>query len=163
MTATCIVKINCVSVDRLSLKRVLSQLVPRNFENVSSCDCGQYAQEVCPIYMLMKSVGNQTGLTFSRFPKLHKHLPLALATATKRKLISHYPDCGTEKFRLLLNCIIEFRHPVRPVDDNLNILFCYYGEVKTGETPNHFVPLTLSNNKRKFPQASTSSKMSKTK
>ena len=85
---------------------------------------------------------------------------LALATVTKRKLISHYPDCGSEKFRLLFNCIIEPRHPVRPVYDDLNILFCYHGEVKAGETftPNHFVPLTLINNNRKFPQASSSTK-----
>ena len=77
-------------------------------------------------------------------------------------MISHYPhDCGSEKFRQLFNCIIEPRHPVRPVDDDLNILCCYYGKVEAGETLNDFVPLTLSNNKKKFPQASTSSKMSR--
>ena len=67
---------------------------------------------------------------------------LGLASVTNRNILSYYPDFGEQKFRLLFNCKVEPCPPLRSLLD-LHILFCFRGEVKSGEIfkPDHFVPL----------------------
>ena len=86
---------------------------------------------------------------------------LALATVTNRKIHSYYPDCGEQKFKLLFNCFVEPRPPLKSEGDDLHILFCFEGVVRSGETfrPNHFVPLIFgeyTGQKRKLTQHSHS-------
>ena len=77
---------------------------------------------------------------------------LGLSSAISVNISSYYPDCGLEKYKLLFNCKIEPREVFKRTDE-IHILFCFNGTVKTGDffTPNHFVPLIVEEigNKRK--------------
>ena len=70
---------------------------------------------------------------------------LALSTVTCRNIFSHYPDFDSNVIRwsLLFNQKIEPRSPVKPVSQDLRVLFCFEGMLPSSVTfkHNHYVPL----------------------
>ena len=90
---------------------------------------------------------------------------LGLASVTNTNIFSYYPDCGEERFKLLLNCKVEPCPPTKPVVD-VHVLFCFHGIVESGNVfqPNHFVPIVFDNKqagglKRKLPAQKVSSNL----
>ena len=68
---------------------------------------------------------------------------LGLSSVIDRNIVTYYPDCGERRWKLLFNRQIRSRSPLRKGLDDLHILFCFEGEIKSGDTfkSNHFVPL----------------------
>ena len=93
-----------------------------SFESVDSDACGDQLVE-------MEAISNCENKKWSSFLCM-----LGLASVTKRKMVSYYPDCGENRFQLLFNCLIEPRPPLKPCCDDLHVLFCFDGEIKSGET-----------------------------
>ena len=75
---------------------------------------------------------------------------LALSSVVSGNVISYYPDCGDEKLKLLFNCKIEQCTAIRSMPD-INILFCFEGAIKAGDTfkVNHYLSLIVQPIKRK--------------
>ena len=83
---------------------------------------------------------------------------LGLSSAISVNISSYYPDCGLEKYKLLFNCKIEPDEVFKRTDE-IHILFCFNGTVKTGDffTPNHFDPLIVEEIGSKRKQKNVSS------
>lgn len=92
---------------------------------------------------------------------------LALSSVLGRNIYTYYPDCGEERYRLFLNCLVKPRLPTKHNFEDLHILFCFEGCIKPGDTflPNHFVPLLFYSNqlKRKLQVPESKSTTSKKK
>ena len=92
---------------------------------------------------------------------------LGLSSVINRNIVTYYPDCGDRRCKLLFNRQIEPRSPsvAAPAADNLYILFCVDGLIKSGDKfkPNHFVPLIFysTSQKRKQSQHPISNKVPK--
>ena len=127
------------------------ELLCVSFESVDSDACGDQLVE-------MEAISNCENKKWSSFLCM-----LGLATVTKRKMFSYYPDCGENRFQLLFNCLIEPHPPLKPYCDDLNVLFCFDGEIESGETfkPNHFVPLLFGAVAGKRKLSKTSSNVQK--
>ena len=69
----------------------------------------------------------------------------ALSTVTHRNIFSYYPDFDSNvaRWSLLFNQKLEPRPLVKPLPNDLNILFCYEGLLPSSVTfkHNHYVPL----------------------
>ena len=73
---------------------------------------------------------------------------IALSSVIKRRIISHYPDCGMYKYRLIFNTVINPRSFLPVTPGNVQILWCNTNtETLKLEnwSPNHFVPLVEKN------------------
>ena len=81
---------------------------------------------------------------------------LGLSSVLGRNIHTYYPDCGEERYKVLLNGPVKPRLPAffKEALDGLHVLFCYESRIKPRDTfqPNHFVPLLFYTNqhKRKF-------------
>ena len=76
---------------------------------------------------------------------------LVLSSVLGRNIHTYYPDCGEERYKVLLNGPVKPPLPAKEASDDLHILFCYEGRIKPGNTfkPNHFVPLLFYTNQHK--------------
>ena len=76
---------------------------------------------------------------------------LGLSSGLGRNIHTYYPDCGEERYKVLLNGPVKPRLPAKEPSDDLHILFCYESRIKPGDTfqPYHFVPLLFYTNQHK--------------
>lgn len=81
---------------------------------------------------------------------------LGLSSVINRKIVTYYPDCGERRWKLLFNRQIKPRSSLKTGLENLHILFCFEGVIKSGDAfkSNHFVPLIFyaTGQKRKHSQ-----------
>ena len=80
---------------------------------------------------------------------------LALSSITRSNINSFYPDTGDQKYRCLFTQNIYPRIPLKAVNPDLNILFCFEGAVVSGFKPNHFVPVLANITGRKIKLSSS--------
>ena len=94
---------------------------------------------------------------------------LGLSSVLGRNIHTYNPDCGEERYKVLLNGPVKPRLPAffKEALDDLHVLFCYESRIKPRDTlqPNHFVPLLFYTNqhKRKFSGVQSTSSIKKTK
>ena len=78
---------------------------------------------------------------------------LRLPSVLQRNIFTYYPDCGAQKFKHLLNCMVQQSSKVKKGFDDFHILFCYHYDsiVQAGEAfqLNHFVPLLSHTHQQK--------------